>query len=81
MQQIRGHKQQFGYRIFVGYDHFGGCKDSGKRYLVEFEEGNTEPTETVKSTDASAEFILEGNHLLWNDLMEQHHDPMLFGRM
>lgn len=57
------------------------CKGSGKRYLVEFEEGNTEPTETVKSTDASAEFILEGNHLLWNDLMEQHHDPMLFGRM
>lgn len=54
------------------------CNGNGKMTLVEFKDGETKPTETVKYTDGAAEFTLEGNHLFWNDLNEHSADIMLF---
>lgn len=54
------------------------CSGNGKMTLVEFKDGESEATETVKYTDGSAEFTMEGNHLFWNDLNEHGADTMLF---
>ena len=57
------------------------CNGNGTMTFVEFKEGETEATETVKYTDGSAEFTMEGNHLFWNDLNEHGADNMLFEKM
>lgn len=57
------------------------CRGSGTNSLVEHEDADSAPTETIGYTDGSAEFILQGNHVLWNDLTEPHTEEMLFGRM
>ena len=54
------------------------CSGNGKKTFVEFKDGETEATETVEYTDGSAEFTIEEDHLIWNDLSEHSADNMLF---
>ena len=57
------------------------CRGNGTNGLVEHENADSAPTETIGYTDGSAEFILKGNHVLWNDLTKPHIEEMLFGRI
>ena len=54
------------------------CNGNGKKTFVEFKEGETEATETVEYTDGSAEFIINGDHLSWNNFNEHDADNMIF---
>lgn len=54
------------------------CNGGGTKTNSEVKEGDTYPTDTVEYTDGSAEFMLEGDKLVWNDLKEHSADRLLF---
>lgn len=54
------------------------CDGNGSKSFVEYEEAGAEPKVTVEYTDGSAEFILDGKVLKWNDLKEHSADDMIF---
>lgn len=56
------------------------CHGNGTLTHVEFKDAESAPEETVKYTDGSAEFTLEGDRLFWNDLKEHCADDMLFSK-
>lgn len=56
------------------------CNGNGTKSFVEYEDAESQPTVTEEYSNGSAEFMLEGNHLFWNDLTEHNADDMLFSK-
>lgn len=57
------------------------CRGNGTKItsdVKEINEGEFRPFDTVAYTDGSAEFTLEGDKLVWNDLKEHCADNILF---
>ncbi len=54
------------------------CSGKGTKTNFEYQSENAEPDKTVDYTDGSAEFSMEGSHIVWNDLNENSGEDMMF---
>lgn len=54
------------------------CDGAGTLTYVEYASADAEPDKTVEYTDGSAEFVMQGAGIVWNDLTEHSGDDMVF---
>lgn len=54
------------------------CDGKGTKTYVSYSSEDTEPETSVLYTDGSAEFVMQGSNIVWNDLTEQSGEGMLF---
>lgn len=54
------------------------CESKGTKTYVSYSSEDTEPETSVLYTDGSAEFVMQGINVVWNDLTEQSGKDMLF---
>ena len=54
------------------------CDGKGTKTGIEFQSADADPDETVEYTDGSAEFVVQGAGIVWNDLTEHSGDEMVF---
>ena len=54
------------------------CSGKGTKTNFEYQSENAEPDKTVDYTDGSAEFSMQGSHIVWNDKNENSGADMMF---
>ena len=54
------------------------CDGKCTKTYIEYASADADPDETVEYTDGSAEFVMQGAGIVWNDLTEHSADDMVF---
>ena len=54
------------------------CEGNATKTVVEYASADAAPEKTVEYTDGSAEFVMQGAGVVWNDLTEHSGDGMVF---
>ena len=69
---------RIGSFVWIKQDGKLVCSGKGTKTNFEYQSENAEPDKTVDYTDGSAEFSMEGSHIVWNDLNENSGEDMMF---